>query len=886
MEFFHFESADNILKYFNTSKDHGLSSEEAEDRLRNNGLNELQERRGRSPWRMLFEQFTETMVVILIIAAVISGFLGKEIETIAIAAIVILFAVLGFIQEYRAERAMAALRQMSVPHVKVIRDGMIRDISSKHLVVGDIIILEAGNIVSADLRIIEEANLRIQESALTGEADAVEKSIHAMESKEIPLGDRKNMAYMGTTVNMGRAKAIVVATGMKTELGKIANMIQEVETQKTLLQKRLDQLGKWLAAAGGLAAVLVMIVGLIEGESLADMFLVAISVAVAVVPEGLPAVVTITLALGSQKMLRQNALIRKLPAVESLGSVTVICSDKTGTLTENKMTLTAVETEGVIIPFPPETQFPKGVKLCLTIGTLCNDAELQKEEGSEKVIGEPTEAAIVAGANIAGINKQKLEHSLIRVAEVPFDSDRMRMSTIHKIQNIEGLDDLEEVKEKNYNILTKGAVDNLLKISSEIWTHEGIVPRSEDWIKKIIEAHDQLALKGIRVLGVAYKGIDDAPESTLAEEVERELIFAGMVGLIDPPRDSVKPAVEKCKTAGIRPIMITGDYPLTAKAIARELGILNNDEFVTGEMLNKMSDEQLNEAVRHVNVFARVSPRDKLRIVTALQKQGEIVAMTGDGVNDSPALKKANIGVAMGITGTDVAKEASDMVLLDDNFATIVNAVEEGRTIFDNLVRFIKFSLGGNFGKVLIMLLAPLMGIVVALKPLQLLWLNLLTDGLLGLGLGVEPAEKNVMKRPPRSISDPILDKRAIYHVLWTGGLIAIITLGIGYFYFNPDNPEDIYWQSMIFCTIGFTQIGHALGLRASSQSVFSFKSNMLFTGMLLLTLVLHVGVIYIPFASRFFTLVPLEMKDLIISVGLGMLLLVGVQIERRILKK
>ncbi|MGK7392363.1 MAG: cation-translocating P-type ATPase [Candidatus Cyclobacteriaceae bacterium M2_1C_046] len=887
MEFFHLKHADEVVQFFDSSQTTGLSSSDAEERLKKHGPNELKEKKGRGPLKMLLGQFTETMVVILIIAAIISGFLGKEIETIAISAIVVLFAVLGFVQEYRAEKAMAALKKMSVPFVKVIRDGALKEISAKKIVPGDIIMMEAGNIIPADVRIIESSNLRIQESALTGEADSVEKSTAPIAGSKNPaIGDRVNMAFRGTTVNVGRGKAVVVATGMDTELGKIAGMIQNVETQKTLLQRKLDQLGKWLAAAGGVAAVLVMIIGVIEGESAADMFLVGISVAVAVIPEGLPAVVTITLALGSQKMLRQNALIRKLPAVESLGSVTTICSDKTGTLTENKMTLTAIETAGSIIPFPSSNGYPDGTKLVLMIGTLCNDAILQEQDKEKTVIGEPTESALVAGSDILGYNKHVLENSFPRVAEVPFDSDRKRMSTVHKRSEANLPDELKEVQSFPFSVMTKGAVDRLLQISTHIWTSEGIAPINQDWIDRIIKAHDDLAEKGIRVLGVAFKGLQELPDQKEAEKIEDELVFAGMVGLIDPARPAVKPAVEKCKAAGIRPIMITGDYPLTAKAIANELGIGVNSEYVTGEMLDKMSDEELDSVVSKVNVFARVSPKDKLRIVTALQKQGEIVAMTGDGVNDSPALKKADIGVSMGITGTDVAKEASDMVLLDDNFATIVNSVEEGRTIFDNLLRFVKFSLGGNFGKVLVMLIAPLLGIVVALRPLQLLWLNLLTDGLMGLGLGVEPSEKNVMKRPPRSMAAPILDRKAIIHVLWTGVLIGIITLGVAYYYYNPAQPEDIYWQSMLFCTIGFTQIGHAIGLRASSYSVFSFSSNMLFTGMLFLTLILHLGVIYLPFANKFFSLVPLEGIDLLISFILGMVLLIGVQIERRILIK
>ena len=881
-------TSEEVLQQLNTSNQSGLNEEVAGKRLEEYGSNELEEKRRKSPWRMLFEQFTETMVLILIAAAVVSGFLGKEIETIAIAAIVVLFAILGFVQEYRAEKAMLALKQLAVPMVKVLRDSKMKEISAKLLVPGDIILMETGNIVPADVRIVETANLKIQEATLTGESVPVDKKTGIIEKDEVPLGDRVNMAYMGTTVTMGRGKAVVVRTGMKTELGKIASMIQQVDADRTPLQNRLDQLGKWLAVAGGIAAALVLLVGILMGESFADMFLVGISVAVAVVPEGLPAVVTITLALGSQKMLKRNALIRKLPAVETLGSVTVICSDKTGTLTENRMTVVQLETaEYTVMDYAKSTEdLSPNLELNLLIGALCSDVQVQSSEsGKEEIMGEPTEVALVEAALKAGMNKNLLEGQMPRVAEIPFDSERMRMSTIHKPVNNKEIKGLEAI-EGQYISLTKGAVDSLLQISSLIQTDKGIEPLGPQWLERIRKAHDDMAAKGLRVLGLAYKSLAATDENSLTDKAEEAITFVGMAGLIDPPRAEVKPAVGKCISAGIRPVMITGDYPLTARAIAGELGIPLQSEPVTSQQISGFSEEELKQKVNEVSVFARVAPQDKLSIVTALQDQDEIVAMTGDGVNDSPALKKANIGVAMGITGTDVSKEASDMVLLDDNFTTIVTAVEEGRSIYDNLIRFVKYSLGGNLGKVLIMLLAPLFGIIVALSPLQLLWLNLLTDGLMGLGLGVEPAEKDIMSKPPRSPKAPILNKSAIAHVSWVGVLIAILSLGIGVVYFDPANPENPYWQTMVFATVGFTQIGHAFGLRATSQPVFSLTSNKLFTIMALSTLILQLSVIYVPYLDDFFSLVPLEMPDLAIAIGAGLLVLIAVQIERRFFKR
>lgn len=877
----HTQGVDRILHELSTSYDLGLASNEAKSRLQKYGLNELKEKKQKKAWKILLEQFQETMVLILIVAAIFSAFLGKETETIAIAAIVFLFAILGTIQEYKAEKAMAALKRLSVPIVKTVRDGMIREIASNQLVPGDIVMLQAGNVVPADARIIETINLRAKESALTGETESVEKIIGPIANEQAPLGDRFNMVYMGTTIVYGRGRAVVVDTGMHTELGKIAGMIQSVKTERTPLQKRLDQLGKWLAVAGGLAAFLVFLIGVLMGQDVADMLLVGISVAVAVVPEGLPAVVTITLALGSQKMLKRNALIRKLPAVETLGSVSVICTDKTGTLTENVMTVVSMETLSNKISFPAAgNRYPDDIYLNLLIGGLCNDSQIQR---SKEVIGEPTEAALAEAALKAGINKMEVEKQLPRMAEIPFDSDRKLMSAFIRNTGDSGFEALKKLHGYQYLLFTKGAVDNLLKVCKYVQSGDELLELTPELTNRIRLMNDNQAKNGIRVLGMAYKGLDEMPDDKTLTEQENNLVFTGIAGLMDPPRKEVAAAVARCKSAGIRPVMITGDYPLTAIAIAKQLGISDAGGFITSENLDRMLEEDLEKNVNRVNIFARVAPQDKLKIVNILQNQGEIVAMTGDGVNDSPALKKANIGVAMGITGADVAKESSDMVLLDDNFATIVTAVEEGRAIFDNLIRFIKFSLGGNLGKVLTMLVAPLLGIIVAMNPMQLLWLNLLTDGFMGLGLGLEPSEKDTMKRPPRAAKDPILNKKGIIHVTWIGALIALFSLGLGYMYFDPGNPGDRYWQTMIFATIGFTQMGQAIGLRASSRSIFSFTSNYMFSLMFILTLALHLSVIYFPFLQQFFDLTPLGLKDLALSFSMGVLVMILLQLERRI---
>jgi P-type Ca2+ transporter type 2C len=895
-----------LAQRLQTNLQTGLSEAEAAARQAQYGPNELQEQGGVSPVRLLAAQFSNTMVLILIAAAVVSGFLGKVTETAAIVAIVILFALLGFFQEYRAEQAMAALKRLAVPLVRARRNGELLELSAKALVPGDLVLLEAGNAVPADMRLVESANLRIQEAALTGESEPVEKHTNPLPHGDVPLGDRRNMAYMGTVVTYGRGTAVVTGAGMDTELGKIATLLQSVKSGLTPLQQRLDQVGKQLAVGGIIVAALVLLIGLLRGEALEEMFLTAVSVAVAVVPEGLPAVVTVTLALGAQRMLRRRALIRKLPAVETLGSVTTICSDKTGTLTENRMTVTIIDVAGHFLELQGTARHPASalrlpeagpdflaaqppeIGLALAAGALCNDASLRPDPqtGRYLALGDPTEGALLVAASQAGLRKSELEQAAPRVGELPFDADRKRMTTVHRLpDDLAGLPvALRALVDAPapFIAFTKGAVDGLLPLCRAIWLNGATIPLDEPWRQRIDVANDQMAQNGMRVLGLALRW-----QSEVAP-LEEDLIFIGLTGMIDPPRPEVKTAVATCKAAGIRPIMITGDHPLTARFIAHDLGITDNLRIKTGQDLSRMSSQELGEAVREVSVYARVTPEHKLRIVEALQAQGQVVAMTGDGVNDSPALRKADIGIAMGITGTDVSKEASEMVLLDDNFATIVAAVEEGRAIYDNIRRFVKFSIAGNVGKVLVMLLAPLTGISVALLPLQLLWLNLLTDGLLGLGLGVEPAEPGAMKRPPRAPQESLFSGGLTRHVIWVGSAIGLLALGVGALFHDTANPADMRWQTVIFTALAFMQMGQALASRSTRESIVTLglRSNPVLLGLVLITAVLQLIVIYTPFLDQFFQVTPLSAPELLLCVGLGGLTLLLIEAEKAWLRR
>jgi Ca2+-transporting ATPase len=876
-----------------TDLHNGLSSEDAAQRLRKHGANELVERGVKKPWRILFDQFKDAMVVILILAAIVSGLLGEFSDLLVILAIVVLNALLGFTQEYRAEKAIAALKKLAVPSVKIHRDGKIQEISARELVPGDIVILEAGNMVPADGRLIESVNLRVQEATLTGESEALEKISTKISGEKIPLGDQRNMVFMGTLISYGRGQVMITATGMDTELGKIADLIQDVEQEHTPLQRRLDQLGKSLAwAAMGIIGVVVLL-GLLRGENLEVLFLTGISMAVAAVPEGLPAVVTITLALGSQRMLKRNSLIRKLPAVETLGSITVICSDKTGTLTQNRMTVTVLDVAGhtqtvetllnskgisLETTYAP-TSLPEEntLNFLLRAGALCNDAVLQTDvDGTIRTIGDPTEGALVTVAERAGLDKANLDSRWPRVAEVPFTSERKRMTTIHQLNA--PIEDAY-LAPTPYIALTKGAVDSLLDIADYIWTGSETVPLDQSTYDQIEAANARLAQQGQRVLGVGFRLLEKIDH---LDNVENDQVFVGLVAMMDPPRPEVKPAVEAALAAGVRPVMITGDHPLTAQRIAQDLTIgQETGKYLTGRELNQMASEDLVGAVEDVDVYARVSPEHKLNIVEALQSKGHIVAMTGDGVNDAPALKKADIGVAMGITGTDVSKEASDMILLDDNFATIVAAIEEGRIIYDNIRKFIKYTLSSNIGELLVMLLAPFLGMPLPLLPIQILWINLVTDGLPGLALAVEPGERGVMKRSPFHPKESIFSRGIGKQILWIGMLMGLMSLGSGYFFWlnDPTSP----WQTMVFTTLTLAQMGNALATRSSKDSLFKIGlfSNRLMVGAVMLTFVLQLALIYLPFFQRFFKTEPLSFQELFISLLASSVILITVEVYK-----
>lgn len=894
-----FEIQDSLTT-LNTDRQTGLTRGEAAMRLSQYGANELIERNGRTLGSILWEQLTATMVLILIAAAIMAGLLGDTKNAVAILAIVVLYVLLGFSQEYRAEKAIAALKKMSVPNVRVLRDGSLQEIPAHNLVPGDILQLETGNVIPADLRLLEAVNLRIQEAALTGESEPIEKHTAALSGEDLPLGDRRNMGYMGTIITQGRGMALVVATGMRTELGKIADLIQQVEQEQTPLQRRLNLLGTTLAVAGVSIATIIFVLGLLRGDEIRHMLLTSVSVAVAIVPEGLPAVVTITLALGSQRMLQRNALIRKLPAVETLGSVTVICSDKTGTLTENRMTVVVLDVaehaldltesigRGGVIEATRGLGDPVESSLSLAAigGALCNDSKLI-DTGDDRfhTLGDPTEGALVVAAAKMGYWKSSLDASFPRTAELPFDSERKRMTTVHHLEHydpaiLSGL----EISSRRYIAFTKGSVDGLLDITSQVWVEGTSRPMDEEWKARILLANDRLARKGMRVLGVAFRLMDTIPD-VIQTDLELNLTLVGLFGMIDPPRSEVKDAVALCREAGIHPVMITGDHPLTAIEIARQLGISENGRALTGAEIENFSFPELKNIVEDVNVFARVAPEHKLRIVQALQEKGHIVSMTGDGVNDAPALRKADIGVAMGITGTDVSKEASDLVLLDDNFATIVAAVQEGRTIYDNIRKFVRFSVAGNVGKVIVMLLAPFLGKPLPLLPLQLLWLNLMTDGLLGLGIGVENPEADTMKRAPFSPQEGVFSRGAGKQTIWVGLLIGFLALGLGSWYFFNNRPE---WQTMIFTSLAFMQVFQALASRSSKELLFKvgLLSNPLLASMASLVIFLQLALIYIPVLSRFFNVVPLSGLDLLVAVGSGILVFLVMEIEKVILNK
>jgi len=842
--------AEEVIRQLETDKDYGLSTEEAQKRYEKYGPNALEEEKKKSIIVRFLLQFKDFMVIILLIAAAVSAIAsgGEELlDSIIILAIVVINAVLGLIQESKAEQALEALKKMSAPHAKVLRDGKVAQIETSKLVVGDIIFLEAGDFVPADGRIIECANLKAEESALTGESVPVEKSNAKIDKEDVPIGDRFNMVISSSNITYGRCKAVVTATGMDTEVGKIAGMIMEEDSTKTPLAQKLDQIGKVLGTVALAICAVMFGLGIMWGKEPLDMFMTSVSLAVAAIPEGLPAIVTIVLAMGVSKMVKRNAIIRKLPAVETLGSASVICSDKTGTLTQNKMTVVKIEA------------FGNDENTAISLFSLCNDARVEKRGDGFVSFGDPTETAMVEKAARMGILKDELERKMPRVAEVPFDSERKLMSTIHKT-------------EKGFRIITKGAPDIMLQKSIKVNYNGKEVEKSEELIKLINDANENMAKDALRVLAAGYRDIETLPDKIDAQTIEKDLVFYALVGMIDPPREEVKDAVKLCKDAGIRPVMITGDHITTAVAIAKELGISSgSDKAMLGSDLDKLSDEEFEKVIEDYSVFARVSPENKVRIVKAWQKRGRIVAMTGDGVNDAPALKIADIGCAMGITGTDVAKGAADMVLTDDNFATIVAAVEEGRGVYSNIKKAIHFLLSCNIGEIVTLFIATILNFAqMPLIPIQLLWVNLITDSLPALALGVEPIDKDIMKKPPRDPKKGVFADGLAVTICWQGFMVGLITLAayvIGDMYYG----DHLEANTMAFAVLALSQLFHAFNVR-SEKSLFKTGvfSNLPMIGAFLVSFVLQCAVLFVPFLQKVFGVTTLSYVEYLIVFGLS----------------
>ncbi len=867
----------------------GLTSAEARLRLAQHGPNELVEKKKKTLFLMFLGQFTDFMILVLIAAAVISGIIGEASDTIAIIVILVLNAVLGFTQEFRAEKAMAALKKMAASSAAVLRNNEQSAIPASELTPGDIVLLEAGNIVPADVRLLESVRLTIEEAALTGESVPVEKHADALPDEALPLGDRKNMLYKGTFVTYGRGMGVVVETGMRTELGRIAAMLQGQKEGKTPLQKRLAHFGQRIAIAVLLICAIVFAAGLLRGEPVLQIFLVAVSLAVAAIPEALPAVVTIALALGARTMAKQNALVRKLPAVETLGSVTYICTDKTGTLTMNRMTVEEVWVEGRIsgnqkseVRSQKEgkekpgawTQAPE--PLFFSALALSNDARMNS---AGAVLGDPTEAALFAIARDRGYVKADLEAESPRKAELPFDSERKLMTTFHDTAGFRGRGSGASEAGK-YVSFTKGAVEVMLDRCVSVLTSAGIAPLDRAELERVSE---KMAGDGLRVMAIAMRSWDALPADLVPGNVEKDLVLLGLMGMMDPPREEAKQSVALCRSAGITPVMITGDHPLTARTIAKRVGILETDDpraIITGKELDALSLEEFEKRVESIRVYARVAPEQKLKIVQALQDRGHFVAMTGDGVNDAPALKRADIGVAMGVTGTDVAKEASSMVLLDDNFATIVKAVKEGRTIYDNIRKFIRYLLTTNSGELWTLFLAPFVGLPIPLLPIHILWINLVTDGMPALALSAEPAEASIMNRPPRNPGEGLFAGGLGMHALWAGLLMGSVVLGLQAWSIYV---RDAHWQTMVFTTLCFLQLGHVMAIRSERESLFTqgIFTNLPLFAAVSITIVLQLCTIYIPALNDIFKTQPLSALELALVFALSSIVFLAVEAEK-----
>jgi len=866
------KSIAEVSDNFNTDPEKGLSSSEARSRLEKYGPNELEQKKGTTVFQMFISQLKDYMVIILIAASVVSLFVGEVVDSLVIIGIVIVNAVLGVVQEYRAEKALEALKKMSAPNAKVIRDGHELSIPVSELVPGDLVILETGDYIPADVRLVTSVNLKVEEAALTGESVPVEKHADAKLEGNVNLGDQVNCGFMSTLVTYGRGTGIVTETGMDTVMGNIARMIQEDIQEDTPLQRKLAQLGKFLGTACLVICAIVFGLGLLRGEEPLSMFMTAVSLAVAAIPEGLPAVVTIVLALGMQRMVRHNAIMKKLHAVETLGSTTVICSDKTGTLTQNQMTIVKMYTLGQEIDVSGKGYNPEGdltingqkvnlsqqpaVSRLMEIQALCNDARLEhiKEEGIDewRIIGDPTEGAMIVAAAKAGIDRDAINRSQPRLQEIPFDSQRKLMTTFHRTED------------GQLAAFTKGAPDILVKRCTHIMHSDGTVGAiTREDIKAIMEENENMASHALRVLAMAFKTIGEIPEHPDPERDEQGLVFCGLVGMIDPPRPEAIEAVKLCKSAGIRTVMITGDYRETAAAIARQIGIISSDdEVLTGAELNEMSDKELDEAVEKVSVYARVSPEHKVRIVQSLKNKGHIAAMTGDGVNDAPALKRADIGVAMGITGTDVTKESAEMIITDDNFSSIVAAVEEGRVIYSNIRKFVYFLMSCNVGEILIIFIAMLLGWKVPLLPIHLLWVNLLTDALPALALGTEKKEPGLMEMPPRNPDEPILNRDMLISIAVQS--LVMTTAVLASFYYAWKNYGIEMGRTYALVTLIVSELLRAYSARSEKLpvwkiGVFSNRNMNLAT---LISFVLLVIVMVIPAFRYIFNVELMHLHD------------------------
>jgi P-type Ca2+ transporter type 2C len=881
----------------NTSLSKGLNESEVKIRLEKVGLNQLEEGKKRTVWNMLIDQFKDVLIIILLVSAVVSILLGEVTDAIVIAIIVILNAVMSVLQEFKAEKSLDALKKMTVPETLVIRDGQQKKISSPQLVPGDVVLLESGDRIPADLRLVKVTDMRIQESVLTGESEAVEKNTDVVKAEDTSLGDRTNMAYMGTSVIAGRGKGVVVGTGMDTEMGQIAGMLQEQKQELTPLQKKLNQVGKNLGIIILFVIAIVVLLGCLRGIGFFEMFMTGIALAVAAVPEGLPAVVTIVLALGVQQMIKRNAIIRRLPAVETLGATTVICSDKTGTLTQNQMTVQKLVTVNREIDvegsgYEPVGQFKqngksiqpsddKTLSLLLKVATLSNNSSLKQDPDNQHwdIIGDPTEGALIVAAAKAGYQEEDLENKYPRLKELTFDSDRKRMSTIH------------QTPDGNTLLFVKGAPDQIIERCKSYMDNDKTEQLTESIKQKISEQNKELASSALRVLAVAYREITisekeklDNKEKFDIDKTENQLTYLGLIAMMDPPREEAAKAVQTCRRAGIRPVMITGDYSLTAQAIATQLDIYQpGDRIITGTELEKMPQSELEKIVLETTIFARVSPRHKQRIVKALQKNSQVVAMTGDGVNDAPALKESDIGVAMGITGTDVSKEAADMILTDDNFSSIVSAVEEGRKIYQNIQKFIRYLLSCNLGEIITIFIAILIGLPRPLLPIQILWVNLVTDGFPALALGLDPAEMDLMKNPPRDPDEGIFSGKMGFNIFSQGIFIGIITLIAFYYGYSQYSLE--VGETMAFGTLSFTQLWQSLNSRSDRFSLLKLGvfTNRYLVLAIFTSGILQLAVMIIPYLQNVFKVVPLNISQWLVIIFISFTAVPYVEILKKL---